>query len=144
MKWQEHSQKFKLKSVSGQKQGCIQILEASKKTQQSSKLTQQHLIFPKKAKIRAYVTVCKKSAYIRGYSRETRMYTWLWRKNPCTGRKIDKNKVGNWGLPLSNSQKPWSQRVRGLRIGGLDKIVRTCKCIHLGFLELLAKGSNSL
>ena len=48
------------------------------------------------------------------------------------------------GATLSSSQKLWSQRIQGLQIGGLDKIVRTYKCVHLGFLKLLAKGSNSL
>ena len=67
--------KIKLKEVSGQKQGCIQTPEASKKTQQSSKLTQQHLLFPKKKKIKAYVTTPSKLAYIHDYSRKTRMNT---------------------------------------------------------------------
>ena len=69
--------KFKLKSTSGPKQRCIQTPEASKKTQQSSKLTQQHLIFPKKEKIREYATVCRKPAYIRGYPSKNRMYMRL-------------------------------------------------------------------
>ena len=34
-----------LKRISGQKQRCIQTLEAPKETQQSSELTQQHSIF---------------------------------------------------------------------------------------------------
>ena len=84
--------KFKLKSVSGQKQGCIQTPEASKKTQQLSKLTQQHLIFPRKEKIRAYVSVFSKSTYISSYSRKTHVYTRLWGKNPRTWRKRDKKK----------------------------------------------------
>ena len=37
--------KFNLKSVFGQKQMCIQTLEASKETQQSSKFTQQQSVF---------------------------------------------------------------------------------------------------
>ena len=57
--------------------GEIQTPEASKKTQQSPKLTQQHLIFPKKKKIRAYATVLSKPMYIRNYSRKTSMYTRL-------------------------------------------------------------------
>ena len=52
--------KNKLKSISGQKQRCIQTPEASNKTQQSSKLTQQHLVFLKKEKLRVYATVCRK------------------------------------------------------------------------------------
>ena len=90
--------KNKLKAVSGQKQRCIQTPDASKKTQQLSKLTQQHLIFPKKEKLKAYVTVCRKPAYIRGYPSKNRVYTWLWSKNSRIGRKRDK-KVGkqtNW------------------------------------------------
>ena len=67
--------------------GEIQIPKASKKTQQSPKLTQQHLIFPKKQKIRAYVTVLSKPAYIHDYSRKTHLYKWLWKKNLCTWRK---------------------------------------------------------
>ena len=55
--------KIKLKEVYGQKQGFIQTPEASKKTQQPSKLTQQHLILPIKQKIKAYATVKAKPAY---------------------------------------------------------------------------------
>ena len=69
------SKKSKLKSVSCKKQRCIQNPKASKKTQQLSKLTQQHLIFPNKEKLRAYVTVCRKPAYVRGYLSQNRVYT---------------------------------------------------------------------
>ena len=64
--------KIKLKEFSGQKQVCIQTPEASKKTQQPSKLTQQHLILPIKQKIKAYATVLSKPVY---YFRKTRVYT---------------------------------------------------------------------
>ena len=69
--------KIKIKEVSGQKHGCRETLEASKKTQQSSKITQKHLIFPKNKKIRAYVIVLSKPAYIHDYSRKTCVYTQL-------------------------------------------------------------------
>ena len=93
MKWQEHLQKFKLKSVSGKKQQCIQTPEASKKTQQSSKLTQQHLIFPKRPKIRVHMAVLSKSTYISHYLGKTRVYMRLWKQNLHTRRKIETNKL---------------------------------------------------
>ena len=85
--------KIKLKEVSGQKQGCIKTSEASNKTQQPSKLTQQHLIFPQKEKSMAYATVYSKSTYIHDYFRKTHVYTRLWRQNPHTRRKRDKKKA---------------------------------------------------
>ena len=57
--------------------GCIQTPTAPKKTQQSSKLTQQHSILQKKLEIKAYATVCSKPAYVREHSRENYVYTQL-------------------------------------------------------------------
>ena len=65
MQWQEHSQKIQTKKRLWLETKCIQTPEASKKTQQLSKLTQQHLIFPQKAKLRAYATVQKTRVYTR-------------------------------------------------------------------------------
>ena len=70
-------QKLTQKESLVRKRGEIQTPEATKKTQQSPKLTQQHLIFPKRKKIRAYATVLSKPMYIHDFSRRTRVYTRL-------------------------------------------------------------------
>ena len=77
MKCQEHFQKSNKKESLVRNRGEIQTPEASKKTQQSPKLTQQHLIFPRKKKIRAYATVLSKRTYIHDFSRKTHVYMRL-------------------------------------------------------------------
>ena len=62
----------------------------SKETQQSPNFTQKPFNFHKEEKLRAYVTVHSKLACIRENRRETCVYTRLWVKNSCTGRKVHK------------------------------------------------------
>ena len=127
MKWQEHSQRIQTKILSSRKQRCIQTPKASKKTQQLSKLTQQHLIFPQKAKLRAYMTMCRKPKYIRGYPSKNHVYMRLWRQNSCTGRKIDKKegKQTSWEknlLLLDTTRKTCPQtRLRNREIKAIQE-----------------------
>ena len=76
-------------------------------TQESSELTQQHLILQLRLKIKAYTTVLSKSAYICDYSRKIRMYMRLWKQNPRTGRKRHKNRANRQAKTKFTSSRPY-------------------------------------
>ena len=69
--------KIKLKTVSSQKQ---RVYTNSISIQEDSSIIQTHpatLNPPNKAKNKAYITILSKPAYIRDYSRKTRVYMRL-------------------------------------------------------------------
>ena len=67
--------------------GEIQTPEASKKTQQSSKITQQHLILPIKKKIKAYAIVLSNT---RLFQENSRVHATMKEKSMYRKKKREK------------------------------------------------------